>query len=288
MAEEAESDVTALVVNEGDEAYYPCLRWGRGQYKIPRDECIVSAKIALQVTLDEFVSFMGMGTSPSRSPEKWRKFLTITNYGMISSKEGLYPFAVFDVIDHPQMANFIHLIPSEPAAKLLPALYEQVKDDPEAHGLRIETAKTPESRAKHQARLDNLAWKPEMCMAGKPPSSRSKAIAPSPIANGWLPLPTEKFVKWCVVSERRSVAQASRKIGGNKREIDDDVELPCGVRVRTDVGFGSVAMLASVPVGEHFSTKIVGGRLEVVVFRDDVVETEGVETEAGEIENEAE
>ena len=283
MGEEAGSDSTALAVADSEEQWYPCLRWGRGQYVFPKADCIVTVKEALQVTLDEFVSFMGTNTSPSRSPEKWRNYLTGTNYGLVKAKEGVYPFAMFDVEGFPQMKHTVHLIPSEPVAKLLPALYESYKDDPEAHGFKVKSAKTESQRAKHQARLDGLNWKPEMCM-GESKAGKTKPTSPSPTANAWTPLPSPRWIKWCVTPEKRASASGggASKGGGGKRERDEDSELlSSGIRARTDLGFGNVAMLASIPVGEHYTTKVVGGRLEVTVY------TEAAEEEAVEPGGEA-
>ena len=279
MGEENGSDSTALAIADSEEQWFPCLRWGRGQYAFPKAECQVTVKEALPVTLDEFVSFMGVGTSPSRSPEKWRQYLTVSNYGIVKTKEGVYPFAMFDVVGHPQMKNTVHLIPSEPAAKLLPALYEAAKEDPEAHGLKL-ASKSDSQRAKHQARLDGLQWKPEMCM-GTGKSGATKPTSPSPTTNAWKPLPPSFWIKWCVTPEKRATPSAggaaSKGGSGSKRERDEDAELlGSGIRARTDLGFGNVAMLASIPVGEHYSTKVVGGRLEVTVYADGADE-EGAE-----------
>jgi len=267
--ESATEQTTAVAVRDSEANYRPAVRWGRGQYKFPRVDAIVPARDAMDITLEEFVSFMTTGTSPSRSPEKWKRFVTVQNFGMAKVKEGKYPYVMFDVVDHPQMKDVIIFIPIEPAAKLLPALHEEVKDDPEKYGLKIKTAKTAESRAKHQTRLDELLWKPEYCTSSQNKAGVEKPTTPNPLTNNWLHIPNNFQVKWCCAPDKaaKATATASKKTGKRKdRDATADAELPGGVCVKTDVEFGNVSMLASVPVGSHYTTTVVNGMLNIVVY----------------------
>jgi hypothetical protein len=206
---------------------------------------------------------MGSGTSPSRSPDKWRSFVTVHNYGLIKVDEGLFPYVVFDVENHPQMKEVVHFLPIEPAAKLLAALYEEVKDDPESHGIKINSAKTPESRAKHQARLDGLKWKPEDCMSSQNKSGKEKPTQPNPMSNKWTHIPTQHQVKWCCQPDKDT--KTAKKATGKRKDRGEET-LPNGVRVTTDVDFPGISLVASIPVGSNFTTKVVEGHLKVVVY----------------------
>lgn len=263
----ASEQTTTVAVRDSEATYRPAVRWGRGQYKFPRADAIVPARDAMKITLEEFVSFMTTGTSPSRSPEKWKRFVTVQNFGMAKVKEGKYPYVMFDIVDHPQMKDVIIFIPIEPAAKLLPALHEDVKDDPEKYGLKINTAKTAESRAKHQARLEELLWKPEYCTSSQNKAGVEKPTTPNPLTNNWLHIPNNFQVKWCCAPDKPAKATASKKTGKRKdRDAATDAELPGGVCVKTDVEFGTISMLASVPVGAHYTTTVVNGMLNIVVY----------------------
>lgn len=265
--EPATEQTTAIAVRDSEASYRPVVRWGRGQYKFPRADAIVPARDSMKITLEEFVSFMTTGTSPSRSPEKWKRFVTVQNFGMAKVKEGRYPYVMFDVEGHPQMKDVIIFIPIEPAAKLLPALHEEVKEDPEKHGLKITTAKTTESRAKHQARLDELLWKPEYCTSSQNKTGVEKPTTPNPMTNNWIHIPSNSQVKWCCAPEKGAKANVSKKTGKRKdRDATADAELPGGVRVKTDVDFGNISMIASVPVGTQYTTTVVNGVLNIVVY----------------------
>jgi hypothetical protein len=278
---------TAVAVRDSEESFRPILRWGRGQYVFPKEKAIVAAKEAMKVSLAEFVSFMTTGTSPSRSPEKWRKFVTHNNYGVVAVDEGKYPFVVFDVEGHPQMKEVIHFLPLEPAAKLLPAIHEAIKDDPEAHGIKIKTARTPESKAKHQARLDNLIWKPEDCVSSQNKSGTLKPTQPNPMSNKWVHVPTAFQVKWCCVPEKDN--KSAKKSGSSKRKDRDLGEaLPAGVRIKTDVDFPGISLMASIPVGSSYTTKVIDGQLQVVVYGTATATEEAEEEDAGEVGDEDE
>jgi hypothetical protein len=256
---------TTVVLRDGEENYRPAIRWGRGQYKFPKSEAIVAAREAMKITLDEFKSFMTTGTSPSRSPEKWKKYVTVANYGMQKVKEGKYPYVMFDVEGHPQMKEVIIFIPIEPASKLLPALYEQVKGDPEAAGIKIKSGKTAESRAKHQARLDELQWKPEHCVSSQNKTGVEKPTMPNPMTNNWVHIPAAFQVKWCCAPDKTAKSAQKKTEKRKERDAANDL-LPGGVRVKTDVGFGSVSLMAAVPVGSHYTTTVVDGVLNVIVY----------------------
>ena len=229
------------------------------------------------------MSFSTVGTSPSRSPEKWRLYVTASNYGIVACEEGKYPFVsdnklstatfpallpthyyysqvMFDIEGHPAMKEVIHFIPLEPATKLLPALYESVKDDPEAHGIKINSAKTEESRSKHRARLENLQWSPSDCMSSQNKSGIRKASLPNPLTNKWASVPGPFMIKWCVSPD----SKLGKKTVGTKRKAND--ALPSGFEVKSDVDFPGVKFLATVPVGTDFSTKLIDGKLNIVVF----------------------
>lgn len=264
--DDATVQTTAVSVRDSEANYRPLCRWGRGQYRFSKSDAIVPARDSLKISLAEFTSFMTTGTSPSRSPEKWKKFITVSNYGMARVKEGRYPYAMFDVEGFPAMKEVIIFIPIEPAAKLLPALYEEAKADPEKYGLKVDTAKTAESRAKHQARLDNLQWKPSDCTSSQNKSGVVKPTTPNPIVNSWVHVPASFQIKWCCTQTKASKSTASKKSGKRKDRDGDGDDLPGGVRVKTDVDFGNVTLLASVPVGSSFTTKVVDGVLHVVVY----------------------
>lgn len=265
--ETADSEqTTAIAVRDSESNYRPVVRWGRGQYKFPRADAIVPAREGMKITLEEFVSFMTTGTSPSRSPEKWKRFVSVQNFGMAKVKEGKYPYVMFDVIDHPQMRDVIIFIPIEPAAKLLPALHEEVKDDPERYGLKIKTGKTPESRAKYQAKLDELLWKPEYCTSSQNKAGVDKPTTPNPVMNNWLNIPNAFQIKWCCAPDKAKAVGSKKTNKRKDRDSSTDVELPSGVRVKSDVEFGNISLLASVPVGAHYTTTIVNGVLNIVVY----------------------
>lgn len=208
---------------------------------------------------------MTTGTSPSRSPEKWKNYITVSNYGMAKVKEGRYPYVMFDVEGHPQMKEVIIFVPIEPAAKLLPALYEEAKADPEKFGLKITTAKTAESRAKHQARLDNLQWTPQDCVSSQNKSGLMKSTTPNPLTNNWLHVPAAFHIKWCCRVDK--AAKVAAKKTGKRKERDGEGDvLPGGVCVKTDVDFGNVTLMASVPVGTQYTTKVIDGVLNIIVY----------------------
>jgi len=266
MSTDPQSTDTVVSVLDSESDFRPVLRWGRGQYRFPRDNAVVFAKEAMIVTLKEFVSFMTTGTSPSRSPEKWRRFVSVQNYGMVRVDEGRFPFVVFDVVGHPQMKEVVHFLPFEPAAKLLPALYEQHKDDPEAAGLKIHSAKTPESRAKHQARLDNLLWKPTDCTSSQNKSGSMKPTQPNPMSNKWSHVPGNYQVKWCCSPEKDSKPAKKPVLTKRKdRELGDE-SMPHGFKIKTDVDFPGICLMASIPVGNNYTTKVIDGNLQVIVY----------------------
>ena len=265
---------TALVVADDEAAAYPLLRFGRNQYSFPKEKAIVSRREALEVTYEEFVSFMGLSTSPSRSPDKWKSFLTVNNYGMVEVAEGRYPFCMFDVAGHPQMKHFIFFVPTDAAAKLLPQLHEEVSQDPEAHGIKINSAKTVESRAKHKARLDSLLWKPEDCQAITKSGSKKNCV-PTPTANGWKVVPANLQLTICTADELAKQPKAKKTAG--KRKADDEVEVS-GVKIKTNVGFDAVSKLVSVDVGANYSTKVIDGTLHIVCYGP-TAEVEDVEDE---------
>ena len=214
----------------------------------------------MPISLGEFVSFSTVGTSPSRSPEKWRLYVTASNYGIVSCEEGKYPFVMFDIEGFPAMKEVIHFLPLEPATKLLPALYESVKDDPEAHGIKINSAKTEESRSKHRARLENLQWSPSDCMSSQNKSGIRKASLPNPLTNKWSSVPAPFMIKWCVSAD----SKLGKKTVGTKRKAND--ALPSGFEVKSEIDFPGVKFLATIPVGTDFSTKLIDGKLNIVVY----------------------
>lgn len=234
----------------------------------------------MAISLAEFVSFCTSGTSPSRSPEKWKKYVSANNYGMVSVDEGRYPFVMFDVDGFPAMKEVVHFLPLEPALKLLPALYDLVKDDPESHGIKINSSKNEDSRQKHRARLENLKWVPTDCVSSQNKSGTTKPTLPNPLTNRWTHVPTAFQVKWCVQPE----AKATKKsVSGSKRKAND--ALPQGVEFKSDIEFNGVKFLATIPVGKKYSTKLFDGKLNIVVYDnvnndDEVLETEDAEDDA--------
>jgi hypothetical protein len=259
----APEESTAVTVRDSESDFRPVLRWGRGQFVFPCEKAVVAAREALPISLDDFKAFMTTGTSPSRSPEKWRPYVTYTNYGIVEVEEGRYPYVVFDVEGHPQMREVIHFVPFEPAAKLLPALYEEAKDDPEKHGFKVKSSKTPEGRAKHQARLDGLQWTPKDCVSSQNKSGKEKPAQPNPMTNRWTHIPVQHQVKWCCAPEKE--AKSSKKATGKRKDRNEDT-LPAGVCIKTDVEFPGISMMASIPVGSNYVTKVVDGHLKVVVY----------------------
>lgn len=260
---------TAVVLHEGSKDYYPVLRWGRAQYRFPKEDCLVLPREAKSVTLEEFTSFMNSGSNPSRSPERWRNFVTQHNYGMYKCKEGKYPFVMFDVQGFPDMKNTVHFLPIEPATKLLPAIYEKVKDDPEANGIKVNSAKSAEAKAKHQARLDELDWKPAYCMSSQNKSGESKPSMPNPLTNSFEVIPIAHWIKWCT-TPAKTAKSTKKTTTGSKRKCSpaaQDQELPGGLLVRTDVGFGNLDALYSVPVGSTYTTQLVDGMLNIAVYK---------------------
>ena len=283
MSDESENTTTLSVRDDEDVAhYYPVLRWGRSQFRFPTADCVVTVKETMNVTLDEFTSFMSTGTSPSRSPEKWKKFVTVRNLGMVTVKEGVYPYVMFNVEGHPQMANVVHFLPTEPAAKLLPMLYAEVKEDPEAFGIKIHSAKTAESRAKHQARLDALQWTPSMCMSSQNKTGVVKTTLPNPPFNNWEHVPSKHHVKWCCTPERQRPTSAATKKPSTTGKRKDRDEPPPGAIFMTNPGFGNTNYMCELPVGNSYTTTIHNGRLCVVVYGDLTEYGEGAGEAAGE------
>ena len=257
---------TALTVRE--EQLYPVLRWGRSQFSIKKDVCIVQPKESLKITYDDFISFMGTTNSPSRSPDRWKQFLTPLNYGMLKSIEGRYPFAMFDVEGHPSSKEFIFLIPQDVATKLLPILYKSIKDDPDAHGVRVNTSKTSESKEKHRLRLENLQWSPSDCVSSQNKSGVEKACQPNPLSNGWSVLPAASWVHWFVKTEKKKTEPASTKrTGKRKAEPSDVFELPLGGAVKKNIGISSIREIYSIPA-KKFVTNHRNGFLDVIVYED--------------------
>ena len=276
------SQSTAVTVRDSELNYRPLCRWGRGQYRFSKSDAIVPARDSLKISLAEFTSFMTTGTSPSRSPEKWKKYITIANYGMARVKEGRYPYVMFDVEGFTQMKDVIIFVPIEPAAKLLPALYEEAKSDPEAFGLKVLTAKTAESRAKHQARLDNLQWTPMDCVSNQNKSGLLKSTTPNPLTNNWVHVPAAFQIKWCCSNDKSAKAIA-KKTGKRKERDGEGDALPGGVCVKTDVDFGNVTLMASIPVGTQYTTRVVDGVLNIVVYGN-VTELSSPDEQTGDVE----
>lgn len=263
----------------GEDAHYPLVRFGRHQYVIPKDQVKIGVKKKLSITLQDFIEVFGVKSSPSRSPEKWSRFITALNFGMVNVNEGVYPYVIFDVEGHPSMRNVAHFVPTEPAGRLFPALYEMASKDPEAHGLKISSG-TEEQQARYKMRLDALKWVATDCQSSNNKSGELKPVTPNPLTNKWSVVPDAFVVPWCTKNVDPPVKPVAKsKLTGNKRK---DPELPEGVVFRTgdSMDFGIVKWVAKLPVGSIFSTKRVGDTLVVTSFEDGTAAAVDVDEDA--------
>jgi hypothetical protein len=285
MADESEATSTALVAPGLPTDAFPCVRFGRAQYTIPKDDMLVKVKKPLSITLEEFVSMFGTKSSPSRSPHKWGKFVSVLNYGIVKVNEGRYPIVVFDVEGHPEMKNFAHFVPLDPARELFPKLYATVSEDPAAAGVKLDHG-SEERRVKEQARIDGLQWKPDDCTSSNNKSGTTKPVQPSPTANGWRVVPDAQTASWCTPKEAPTTVAKPTKVAGGKRKAEE--ALPEGFAVRVGDSIEEVAWTARLPVGGEYSTKKVGDVLIVTSYApavkvdEDEGSLEAPETTAGE------
>ena len=261
-----------------DDLLYPLVRFGRSQYTVPKGDVEVGIKKRMHVTVDEFKSFMGAGTSPSRSPSVWRPYLNAFNLAFVKFAEGVYPLTCFDVEDHPQMSNCFHFVPADVAKVLIPEIQAEAQADPAKYGFKLDSG-TEESKVKYQKRLDALAWVPTDCQTENNKAGVLKPTVPSPQTNKWSTVATAKHVVWCCTPPKRKTQPPAN----GKRKLEE-FSMPAGVRVKTDLGFDGVRMIASIDVGEDFTHHVSNGVLKVVVYGQPQ-EEEGEEA-AGDVDDE--
>tara|TARA_B110000444_G_scaffold118181_1_gene111156 strand:- start:239 stop:1177 length:939 start_codon:yes stop_codon:yes gene_type:complete len=236
---------------------------------------VVKVKKPVEVTFDEFVGLFGYKSSPSRSPDKWSRFVTVQNYGLVAVNEGIYPLVIFDVAGHPEMSKFAHFVPIEPASKLFPKLYAAAKEAPESFGLKIHHS-NPERAQKDTARLEGLRWTPSDCIGLNSKTGLEKAVMPSPSSNRWKPISEPFLLNWCVPREApptttttttaTTTPASSKASAASKRKIDE-VALPDGFAFQQSA-LPCVLWTMQLPVGNVFSVKKVGGSIVVNAFRD--------------------
>ena len=254
MAEES----GALVVADDAADAYPCVRYMRSLYTVPKEKMKVKIRSACKVTYDDLLGMYSQkGGTVSRSPEKWAPFVNARSYGLVEVGNGTYPIVCFDVESFPEMKNFAHFVPLEVATKVFPELYKRCLADPDGNGIKLNSG-TDEARERARQRLDGLKWTPADCGGEKP-------AQPNPQANGWLLVPKDKKPAWCLKKAELLEASTSRnptKTGATKRKL-----LPDGFELVDD------PILAKAKVAYHLACPLAGASWKTDVVGDSLIVT---------------
>jgi hypothetical protein len=277
---------TAVVLADGEiDTWYPCVRFQRSLYAVPRDSMVVKVRKPLPITYDEFFGIFGGKSAPSRNPEKWARLITCKNYGIVRVAEGTYPVVVFDVEGYPEMRHFAHFVPPDVAAKVFPVLHQACLEDPEGNDLKLNSG-SDESRERARSRLDGLAWSPSDCTSDNNPAGVTKPVMPSPVMARWKILPKNARVEWCIPKVPATPA-AKTNAPATKADAKRKAELPPGFVVNADPALRAteVEFIVRLPIAKaaRYDTKQIGDALIITKYVDpDAVGDEAVEAEGEE------
>jgi hypothetical protein len=276
---------------------FPLVRFNRNVYKVPRDAFQVRIKSSLAVTEDEWRSLFPKGAA-SRSPDVWRKFIKLTNIGLVKGTEGTYPVISIDLAFHASIKAYVHPIPFDVASKIFPGLYSEALERPDAYGLELVGELEEPANRKVRVRLEAFKWSVGDC--GVPDGAKSPAII-SPIDNGWGQLERARVPPWVAFKNengtgangkaggagKRTLEQLELFDSGTKLLVNEGGALPVGLAVNADEfarKHQRVAYTARLPIAEGCSHTCIerDGAVHVVVSMppeqaDDAVDGESVQ-----------